>query len=90
MMTAANHVIEGMSNKRESALLSAAAETVVWKHALESADGPRLGQRVILYPSDLPQLKQVLTSGDPNVDEEQGHPIAYTTILFCQPLFRHG
>jgi hypothetical protein len=80
-MTASNKVIQGMANSRDSAILAAAAEAVTWKHALELSEGPRKGQRVVIYPKDLPQLEQVLSTGDPTIDSEDGHPIAYSVIL---------
>jgi hypothetical protein len=79
-MTASNHVLDGMANSRESAIPSAAAEAVMWKHASE-VDGPCQGQRVVIYPKELSQLEAVSSTGDPNVDSEDGHPIAYTAIL---------
>jgi hypothetical protein len=79
-MTASNHVFEGMANSREFAILSDAAEAVIWKHALEQ-EGSGKGQRVVIYPKDLPQLEQVLNSGDPTIDSDDGHPIAYSAIL---------
>jgi hypothetical protein len=79
-MTAYNLPCEGMANSRESAILSAVAEALTWKHALE-VDGPRKGQRVVIYPKELTQLDQVLSTGDPTIDSEDGHPIAYATIL---------
>jgi hypothetical protein len=79
-MTAYNLPFEGTANSRESAILSEVAEAVTWKHALE-IDGPRKGQRVVIYPKELTKLGQVLSTGDPNVDSEDGHPIAYATIL---------
>jgi hypothetical protein len=66
-MTASNKILDGMANTRESAILTAAAEAVVWRHAYE-LDGPRKGQRVIIYPKDLPQLEAVLST-------EDGHPV---------------
>jgi hypothetical protein len=44
-------------------------------------DEPRKGQGVIIYPKDLPQLDELLVTCDPNVDPEDGHPMAYETIL---------
>jgi hypothetical protein len=79
-MTAYDRVLDGMANSRESAILSATAESVTWEHALEQ-EGPRKGQRVVIYPNDLPQLDAVLSTGDPNIDSEDGHPIAYVAIL---------
>jgi hypothetical protein len=79
-MTAYNRVLDGMVNSRESAILSAAAEAVTWEHALEQ-EGPRKGQLVVIYPKDLPQFDAVLSTGDPNTDSEDGHPIAYMVFL---------
>jgi hypothetical protein len=70
-----------MANSRESAILSAAADAVTWKHALELEDETRKGQRVIIYPKELSHLEAVLSTGDPNVNVEQGHQIAYSVIL---------
>jgi hypothetical protein len=80
-MAASNKVIDGMVNSREPAILTAAAEAVTWRHALEPEEGPRKGQRVVIYPKELPQLEQVLNTGDPNIDSADGHPIAYSAIL---------
>jgi hypothetical protein len=66
---------------REAAILSAAAEAVTWKHALDENVSPRKGQRVVIYPTEVSQLEQVLSTGDPNIDKEDGHPIAHTQIL---------
>jgi hypothetical protein len=80
-MTASNHVLPGMANTREAAILSPAAEAVTWKHALDEDVSPRKGQRVVIYPTEMSQLEQVLSTGDPNIDSKDGHPIAYTQIL---------
>jgi hypothetical protein len=53
-MTASNKVWEGMANSRESAIRSAAAEAVTWRHALEPTEGLRKCQRVVIYQKDLP------------------------------------
>jgi hypothetical protein len=79
-MTASNAVPEGMANTRDSALLCAAVEAVTWNHASQP-DEPRKGQRIIIFPKDLPQLGEFLATSDPNVDPEDGHPIAYEAIL---------
>jgi hypothetical protein len=79
-MTATNVPAPGMANTRDSALLSAAAEAVSWNHASQP-DTDREGQRIIIFPKDLTQLEEFLTSTDPNVDPDDGHPIAYETIL---------
>jgi hypothetical protein len=80
-MTASNQVLKGMANTREAAILSAVAEAVTWKHALDQEEGQRKGQRVVIYPEDLAQLEAVLSTGNPNVDSEDGKSIAYTQIL---------
>jgi hypothetical protein len=80
-MTASNRVFEGMVSSRDSALLSAPAEAVQWRHPLE-LPGSRKVQRFIIYPKDLPQLDAFLSSGgDQNVSSEDGHPIALDVIL---------
>jgi hypothetical protein len=79
-MSAYNLPMEGMANTRESAILSVAVEAVTWKHASEVAT-PRQGQRIVIYPKELTQLESVLNAGDPNIDNEDGHSIAYAAIL---------
>jgi hypothetical protein len=69
-----------MANTRDSALLTAAAEAVSWNHASQPDEG-RKGQRIIIFPKDLPQLEGFLATSDPNVDPGDGHPIAYEAIL---------
>jgi hypothetical protein len=64
----------------------AAAEAVTWKHASE-VDGPRQGQRVVIYPKDLAQLEAVLSTRDPSIDSVDGQPIAYTAILQAAQTF---
>jgi hypothetical protein len=82
MMTASNPAFSNMSNSKESAILSATAEAVEWRNdALEPPDPLRKGQRVVIYPKELTNLEQVLVTGDPNVDPEDGHPIAYQRVL---------
>jgi hypothetical protein len=79
-MTATNLTPPGMAKTRDSALLYAAAEAVTWNHASQP-DDHRKGQRVIIFPKDLPQLEEFLATADPNVHQEDGHPIAYEAIL---------
>jgi hypothetical protein len=79
-MTASNVVPDGMADTKDSAHLAAAAEPVSWNHASQP-DHPRKCQRVIIYPRELTQLEDFLSTGDPNVDPEDGHPLAYATIL---------
>jgi hypothetical protein len=74
-MTASNKVFLGMANTRDSAILAAAAKAVIWRHAGEP-DGPRKGQRVVVFPKDLPQLEAVLVSEDSSVGQVDGHPVA--------------
>jgi hypothetical protein len=88
-MTASNVVLEGMADTREAAILSAAVEAVTWKHCLEPDDGPRKGQRVVIYPKEISQLEIVLSTGDPNVDAEDGHPIAYAHLLRASQSYEH-
>jgi hypothetical protein len=88
-MTAHNLVLDGMANTKESAILSATAEAVTWKHALDQEEGPRKGQRVVIYPKEVSQLEQVLSTGDPNIDSEDGHPIAYSQILQAAQSYEH-
>jgi hypothetical protein len=79
-MTASNIAPQGMANTRESAHLYAAAEAVTWNHASQP-DSPRKGQRVVIFPKDLPQLDEFLVTCDPNADSEDGHSLAYEAIL---------
>jgi hypothetical protein len=79
-MAASNKVLDGMANTRDSAVLSAVVEAVAWCHAGEPA-GSRKGQRVIVYPKDIPQFDALLRGRDPNIDSTDGHPIAYQAIL---------
>jgi hypothetical protein len=79
-MAASNKVLDGMANTRESAVLSAVVEAVSWQHPGE-LEGPRKGPRVIVYPKDISQLPAVLSTRDPTIDSEDGHPIAYQAIL---------
>jgi hypothetical protein len=88
-MTASTVVLVGMANSRETAILSAAVEAVTWKHALEPDDGPRKGQRVVVYPKEMTQMEQVLSTGDPNIYSVDGHPIAYTQILLASQSYEH-
>jgi hypothetical protein len=78
-MTAHNHVQEGLANTRESAILWAAVDAVTWTHALE-IDGPRKGQRVVVYPKELSKLEQALETKDPSIDTEDGHAAAYIIL----------
>jgi hypothetical protein len=70
-----------MPNTKEAAILSAVAEAVTWKNEALEVEGPRKGQRVVIYPKELTQLDAVLRAGDPNIDSENGHPIAYQQVL---------
>jgi hypothetical protein len=57
-LTASNRAFDGMANTRDSALLTAAAEAVSWKHPLEPED-QRKGQRIIISPKDLPAFRRL-------------------------------
>jgi hypothetical protein len=76
-----NRTMKGMVDSRESAILTAAAEAVTWRHALEFEEKTRKGQRVIIYPKEMTKLTEVLTTKNPNVDPEGGHQLAYSIIL---------
>jgi hypothetical protein len=69
-----------MPNTKDAAVLSAVADAVSWKNeALEPADPPRKGKRVVVYPRELSHLDTVINSGDPSVDADR--EIAYQEIL---------
>jgi hypothetical protein len=90
-MTAANAVIIGDPRSREAAVY----EAVSWRHSLENAiDGPRKGQRVVIYPKELTGLAQVLVSRNVIVpDDLEDHSGLYSAILQesdlfeCPPIF---
>jgi hypothetical protein len=94
-MTAANPVIKGDPRSREAAILSAVYEAVSWRHSLEnSIQGPRKGQRVVIYPKEITGLPQMLTSRNVVVDDDvEDHSELYAAILAesdqfeCPPLF---
>jgi hypothetical protein len=88
-MTASNKPFDGMANTRDSAVLAAAAEAVTWRHAGEPVGPTRKGQRVVVYPKDLPQLEAVLALKDPSIDPIDGHSIAYEAILQECPKFEN-
>jgi hypothetical protein len=79
-MTASNLSPDGMADTKDSALLAAVAEAVSWNHASQP-DQPRQGQRIIIYPEHLTQMDEFLTTCDPSADQEDGHSLAYNTIL---------
>jgi hypothetical protein len=78
-----------MPNTKEAAILSAMAEAVTWRNDASEVDGPRKGQRVVVYPKELTQLDAVLTAGDPSIDSENGHPIAYERVLTESQKYEH-
>jgi hypothetical protein len=88
-MTAMNKVAEGLANDKESAILSATVEAATWKSALDLDDGPRKGQRVVIYPKEMTQLEQVLSTGDPSLDDVNGHPTACANILQASQKYEH-
>jgi hypothetical protein len=88
-MTASNHVMDGVANNKEGAILSATMEAVTWKSALDLEDGPRKGQRVVIYPKEMTQLEQVLSTGDTSIDDVDGQPITYTVILQAAHMYKH-
>jgi hypothetical protein len=61
-MAAVNGVLEGMDTGKESVIISAIAEAVTWRHAMERATDPnftRPGQRIIVYPKSLKASQNV-------------------------------
>jgi hypothetical protein len=60
--------------------LSGVVEAATWKHALEQGI-PRPGKRIVVYPKELPHLREVLDTQNPDLDPENGCPIAYEKIL---------
>jgi hypothetical protein len=83
-MAIANPVILGDPKSREAAVLSAVCEAVEWTHALEfpDAEEKRMGQRVIIYPRELSGLSQVISTGNPIVDDAtEDHSALYERIL---------
>jgi hypothetical protein len=83
-MTAANGVIDGMPNTRESAILAAAVEAVEWKHPIESVtdDCKRATPRIVIYPAEMPQIEEELSDFSQNPSEaEDGSHIAVPKIL---------
>jgi hypothetical protein len=79
-MSVSNPPLPGMPNTKDAAVLSAVADAVSWKNeALEPADPPRRGKRVVVYPKELSHLDTVINSGDPSVEAD--HEIAYQLIL---------
>jgi hypothetical protein len=82
-MSAVNVVLDGMDASPESVILSAIAEAVTWKHAMEMATDPnfkRPGQRVVIYPKTFTNFTEVLRQRDYYLDSEGGHEIAYERI----------
>jgi hypothetical protein len=88
-MTAMNEVAEGLANDKEGAILSAAVEAVTWKSALDLEEGSRKGQRAVIYPKEMTQPGQVLSTGDPSIDPENGQPTAYVSILQASQEYEH-
>jgi hypothetical protein len=84
VITAANGIMDGMPNTRESVILAGVAEAVEWSHAIEhrSDTGKRVTQRVIIYPAEIPPLDEVLSDfcRDPS-EKEDGSHIALTKIV---------
>jgi hypothetical protein len=82
-MSAVNLVLDGMDTSPESVVLSAIAEAVTWKHAMEMATDPnfrRPAQRIVIYPKTLTKSTEVLRQGDYSPDSEGGHLLAYERI----------
>jgi hypothetical protein len=82
-MSAVNLIMDGMDTGRESVILSAIAEAVTWRHAMEQATDPnfkRPGQRVIVYPKSMTKFSECLRRGDYSSELEGGHAFAYERI----------
>jgi hypothetical protein len=91
-MSAVNHVSDGMDTGKESVILSAITEAVVWRHAMGQALDPnfkRPGQRVIIYPKSPTKFSECLQRGDHGSDLEGGHEIAYERIEAERSTFAH-
>jgi hypothetical protein len=80
-MTATNIQLDGMTNNAVSVTLSAVAEALEWTHTLEEGLPKRPTQRVVFYTASLYHLEAVPRSGDPCLDTEDGHDLAYEKIL---------
>jgi hypothetical protein len=83
-MTATNKVLGGMDSSRESVALSAIAEAVAWRHALEDVSDPNYqwrSQRIIVYPKFLSKFAMVMTTGNVGLDMDGGHGIADERIM---------
>jgi hypothetical protein len=87
-MTAANFVLDGMANTKESAILSAVSQAATWR-PVQDSEGARKGQRIIIYPKDVSILEEVFNTGDPNVDSSDGHSIAHEVILRESQTYDH-
>jgi hypothetical protein len=80
-MTATNIQLDGMSNDATSVTLAAVAEAVEWEHAIDAVNSKQPAPRIVIYPPSLTHLHAVLVSGDPSLDTEDGHDLAYRKIL---------
>jgi hypothetical protein len=88
-LTVYKRTMDGMVDSRETAILTAAADAVTWRHALELEDETRRGQKVIIYPKEMTKLTEVLSTKNPNVDPEDGHQLAYSIILQTAQAYEH-
>jgi hypothetical protein len=80
-LMATNIQLDGMSNDAVSVTLAAVGEALEWTHTLEEGLAKRPTQRVVFYPPSLPDLAAVLESGNPELDTENDHNLAYWKIL---------
>jgi hypothetical protein len=81
--------VQGISGREQITKTFFRVEAFTWKSALDLDEGPRKGQRVVIYPKEMTQLEQVLSTGDPSIDDVDGHPIAYTCIMQAAQLYEH-
>jgi hypothetical protein len=88
-MSAANVPLPEMANDSDAALLTAVVEAVEWKHPLEPESGPRPGQRVIVYPTELDQLQAVLSTDRSTWNNSDGQGEACERIVSGMDQFEH-
>jgi hypothetical protein len=72
-MSATNKPLEGTDNGKESVVLAAISEAVVWRQPLEMCadpDAPRRSQRIIVYPKYLSKFSTILTTSTVGFDME--------------------
>jgi hypothetical protein len=83
-MSATNGVLEGMDSGKESVAISAIAEALSWRYALENVSDPDyqlVGKRVIVYPAFLKKFDTVAVTGNVGLDLKGGGDVAYLKIM---------